>query len=131
MLNVTKFVHRNPRSLRPLKYPEVHKDSQARSLRCGTPFHRSLRLRRHNPRSKPPPNRHQARPYPAHRQVHLQFHTRRPRGSRLEASTHKAYPEPQSGEELVQRVQLQQVPSLAAHRLRQDHIHRFRHHRLT
>lgn len=38
-------------------------------------------------------------------------------------------PKPKGRERKLQRIQLQQAPSVAAHRLRQNNLHRFRYHR--
>lgn len=86
-------------------------------------------MRRNNLSPEPPFHRYQTRPYSSNRQVNLRTQTRRPRQIRVEDPTHRKDPKPAGRKGLVQRVQLQQVPAMAAHRLRQDHLHRFRHHR--
>ncbi|KAK6130881.1 hypothetical protein DH2020_035356 [Rehmannia glutinosa] len=124
---------RNQRSLRRFQNqkPRHQNDTKKRSLRNSSPFLRSLRLRRNNPCPKPAPNPNPTRPNPPPRHLNLPTQTRRPFPGRVEPPVHQTDPKPESREKLLQRIQLQQVPAMAAHRLRQNHIHRLRRRRFA
>lgn len=125
-------MYRNPRHLRRDQNTKQHKEEiqETRGVRHSPPLLGDLCLRRHNLSAKPPPHRHRPRPRDPHRQLHHRRQARRPGRCRMENPPHKAHTQPQRREGLLQRVQLQQVPALAAHRLRQDRV-RGRGHRRT
>jgi len=104
-------------------------ENEARSLCHGVAFLRSVRLRRNNTSTNAHPNRNQTSPNPPRGQVHLRSQTPGPIASGLENPNHNPDPKPEGREGKLQWIQLQQAPSVAAHRLWQNNLHRFRHHR--
>ncbi|CAI0555321.1 unnamed protein product [Linum tenue] len=104
----------------------VRRQPEAGSLRDDPPLRPRLRLRRHRRRAEHPPLRVDPRPCHPRRRDHHPVPPERAGSRRVESPDGTEDPKPESRKGRLQRMELQQVPAVAAHRLRQDHLHRRR-----